>query len=775
MTNSIDYVYSGFHWGSVRVKRIDGQPTELQAAPFDANPSEISQGTLSALNAKCRITSPMVRKSFLAGDRSTPCHLRGREPFVKVSWEVANQLVCDELTRVRGQYGNEAIYAGSYGWASAGRFHHAPSHLRRFLNLFGGFTRSVNTYSYAAAEVILPHVIGPLPSFLRNHISWTDITENTDLVVAFGGLAAKNAQVDSGGVGSHDQQDDMRAAKAAKTQFVNVSPLKSDTIPELDAEWLAIKPGTDVALMLGLAHTLIVNNSYNQEFLQCYCTGFEPFRRYVLGLDDGCAKSAEWAACIVGIPAQEIARLALRMANSKTLITASWSLTRQQNGEHTYWMSVVLAAMLGQIGLPGRGIAFGLAAVNSVGNKQTSLDWASLPQGTNPVDAFIPVARISDMLLNPGGHFQYNGSEYSFPDIRLVYWVGGNPFHHHQDLNRLMRAWQRPETVIVHEQWWTSTAKNADIVLPANVALERSDLICSPRNPVVVAAQVAVESKGKALSDYDIFANLADGLGFRQAYTEGRTSEDWIKELYERSRHQAKLRDLALPTYDDLVKDGYYILPPTLPKPSTLENFRRDARKFPLSTPSGLIEVFSSTIAAFGYENHPGHPIWTDPDEWVGENAVQNYPLHLISNQPSNKLHSQMDHGPNSRSNKVAGHEPCYLNSVDAEKRGIKEGERVRIFNNLGSCISSVRISSDIRPGTIILPTGAWLDARYLNANDASQTCLHGNPNILTSDKPTSQLSQGPAAMTCRVEVESFNRNLPEIRAFCPPEIEQSG
>jgi biotin/methionine sulfoxide reductase len=119
--------------------------------------------------------------------------------------------------------------------------------------------------------------------------------------------------------------------------------------------------------------------------------------------------------------------------------------------------------MLGQIGLPGGGFAFGHGSMNGVGAPRIDLPAPELPTKINPAARAIPVARVADMLLGPRQPFEFNGRTDYYPDVRLVYWAGGNPFHHHQDLNRLRQAWQKPETVVVHESWWTATAKHADI------------------------------------------------------------------------------------------------------------------------------------------------------------------------------------------------------------------------------------------------------------------------------------------------------------------------
>ncbi|MDH3691055.1 MAG: molybdopterin-dependent oxidoreductase, partial [Gammaproteobacteria bacterium] len=447
---SSQYKMTATHWGAYRAEVRDGRVVAIHGVEGDPDPSPIAQGMLDTLDDPCRIGRPMVRRGFLERGCQSDRSQRGAEPFVALSWDEAEELVANELKRVCELHGNDAIFAGCYGWASAGRFHHAPSQVHRFLNCLGGYTRSVDTYSFAAGEVILPHVLGDLHRLLAHHTSWPSIIDHTDLVVAFGGLPLKNSQINAGGSGRHVQRDYMRAARAAGVGFVNISPVKGDVDDFLNAQWLAPVPNTDVAIMLGLAHTLVVEGLHDWQFLRSHCVGVDPFLEYLLGHDDGQPKDASWAAAISGLTAEIIRELARRMAGGRTMLSVSWSLTRQHHGEQPYWMAVTLAAMLGQIGLPGGGVGFGYAAVNSIGNQAGHLRWAALDQGVNPVESFIPVARIADMLLHPGTAFDYNGICHSYPEIRLVYWLGGNPFHHHQDINRLLRAWRRPETIIVH-------------------------------------------------------------------------------------------------------------------------------------------------------------------------------------------------------------------------------------------------------------------------------------------------------------------------------------
>ena len=160
--------------------------------------------------------------------------------------------------------------------------------------------------------------------------------------------------------------------------------------------------------------------------------------------------------------------------------------------------------------------------MNGYGNPVRRFPVPALKGLGNPAASDIPVARIADMMLRPGEDYDFDGRTQRYPDIRLVYWCGGNPFHHHQDLNRLRRAWERPETIVVNEIWWTPTAKLADIVLPATTTLERNDIGASSRDRYIMAMHQVVEPVGEARNDFDIFGGLAARLGIAAAFTEGR-------------------------------------------------------------------------------------------------------------------------------------------------------------------------------------------------------------------------------------------------------------
>ncbi|MBB6308849.1 molybdopterin-dependent oxidoreductase [Xanthobacter tagetidis] len=755
------------HWGIYRAAMADGRAIALDPFEGDPDPSPIAQSMLGALDHPCRILRPAVRRSFLERGAAATGAGRGAEPFVEVDWPQALDLVARELDRVRHDFGNSAIFGGSYGWASAGRFHHAQSQIHRFLNTIGGYTRSFSNYSHGAADVIVPHVVGERLGLHVEHTPWRLIAGHAELIVMFGGIGAKNAQVSSGGIVRHGVRAALRACREGGAELVSISPIRDDTAAEAEAEWMAPRPGTDVALMLALAHTLLVEDLCDTGFIERYTIGFERFGAYLVGRTDGVPKTAEWAQEITQVPAEDIRALARRMAAKRTFLMMSWSLQRADHGEQPYWMAIVLAAMLGQIGLPGGGYGFGFGSVNGIGNPIHDFAWPSLPQGDNPVPDFIPVARIADMLLDPGGSFDFNGRRLVYPDIRLVYWAGGNPFHHHQDLNRLLRAWRRPETVIVHESWWNGLARHADIVLPAATQLERNDVACSSRDRMISASHKVAEPAGEARADFAIFAAIAERLGAREAFTEGRDEEAWLRQLYGVARQRTAAKGLDLPDFDTFWREGIALLPEAEHSEPTLAAFRRDPAGNALRTPSGRIEIFSQSIAAFGYDDCPGHPAWIAPKEWLGAPEAERYPLHLISSQPATKLHSQYDLGAVAQAAKIKGREPVRIHPDDAAARGIGDGDIVRIFNGRGACLAAAVLSAELRPGVVQLATGAWFDPVEPGVEGVLEK--HGNPNVLTADRGTSRLGQGCAAHSCLVEMERFDGAAPPVTCFDPP------
>ena len=734
------------HWGAFEVTTEGGRIVGVSKFKEDPDPSGISSALPEAVHHRTRVARPSIRRGWLEGGSDRARQNRGNDTFVELPWDEALDIASVEIDRVQKTHGNSSIFGGSYGWASAGCFHHAPSQLHRFLNAFGGFVSSFGSYSTAAAQAIIPHVFGM--NFLKLMYAaqnmWPMIAANTQTLVMFGGINPKNSQVSMGGVTRHETSNWFKTFEGSGMRLLNISPQASDA-PQ-PSEWLPIIPGTDTALMLGLAHTLALEELLDREFLDRCTTGYERFEGYLLGKADGQAKTAAWAAGICGVPATTIQDLARQMAASRTLITVAWSLQRAQHGEQPYWMAATLAAMLGQIGLPGGGVGYGYGAIGGIGVPLKRLPRPSLSRGHNAVSDFIPVARIADMLLNPGQPYSFNGNQSSYPDIRLVYWCGGNPFHHHQDLNRLREAWKQPETVIVHEPWWTATAKHSDIVFPATTPYEREDIARSATDSFLFHMPELIPPLNDARDDYQIFSELAARLHIEEVFTEGRDADAWLRNLYQGFKRDSADQGVDLPDYDSLRASNWVELPINGAEHAHIpfEYFRADPDTAPLDTPSGRIEIFSETVDSFGYDDCPGHPVWRAPDEWLGAASVEQFPLHLVSPQPGDKLHSQLECAIADR----PGARPATatISAADAQQRGVETGEVIRIFNDRGACLARAYVSTDILQGVVSLSTGAWHDPR------SDGTDRQGNPNVLTRDLGTSRLGQGSTAHTTLVE-----------------------
>jgi biotin/methionine sulfoxide reductase len=430
-------------------------------------------------------------------------------------------------------------------------------------------------------------------------------------------------------------------------------------------------------------------------------------------------------------------------------------------------MGIALAALLGQIGLPGGGFGHGYGSMADVGAPRVPYPLPVFEQGRNPVRTYIPVAQITELLEHPGGTLDYDGRQLPLPDIRLVYWAGGNPFHHHQDLNRLRRALGRPDTIVVHDPFWTATARHADIVLPITTSLERDDVGCGRNDGYIIAMPRALEPFGEARDDYEVLTELAKRLDAWDDFTEGRTARDWVEFIYDRFQQRVAERGVEVPDFETFWAEGQAHLPASTDDHTLFDRYRTDPEGRKLATPSGRIELYSETIAGFGYDDCPGHPAWLEPEEWLGGERAQQFPLHLIANQPTPRLHGQLDAGKHSRATKVAGREPIRIHPDDASARGIADGDVVRVFNDRGSCLAGAVVTASVRPRVVNLSTGAWFDP--IDPSDPMSPCAHGNPNVLTADVGTSRLAQGSTGQHVLVDIERYEGDPPPVRAHAAP------
>ncbi|HXX39731.1 MAG TPA: molybdopterin guanine dinucleotide-containing S/N-oxide reductase [bacterium] len=771
------------HWGGFYARVRAGKFVEAVPYGFDPVPRGYLNQLPGWVYAANRVRAPMVRESFLAKRSGSDRTKRGADPFVRVSWDEAIKLVADELRRVKSQYGATAIYGGSYGWSSVGVIHKPTTALKRFLALNGGFVDDIGDYSTGAAQVILPHVLGTLEVYEQQTV-WPQILANTKLIVLWGADPLTTNAIDWV-VPDHLSYPYYMQAKQRGIKFIHINPVRTDSAETLGGQWIAPRPNTDPALMLGMAYVLIAEHRVNEAFLAKYAVGYDRLQSYVLGTGDNQPKTPDWAAKITGLPASAIVDLAHAISSQRTMLMSGWGPQRQHHGEQAPWMLVALAAMTGQFGSPGGGAGFSYhyssGGVPAAG--------APLPSGLglvrNPVSTAIPVARWVDMLLQPGSTIDFNGRKITYPDIKLVYWAGGNPFTHHQDVNRLITAWQRPETIIVNDAWWTPTAKFADIVLPAATTLERNDLDAGGfyADRYLVAMVKAIEPLGESRGDYDIFSDLAQELGFRAQYTEGRTDLQWVQWAYGNAKPPGGVpwfsgststgrATTKLPAFADFWKKGILVFQPPASSNQYVRyaTFIADPATNPLGTPSGKIELYSETIAKLAYADCPPHPSWLEPAEWLGSAKAAQYPFHLVSPHPPYRLHSQLDQTATQMTqHKGKGRQVVWINPADAASRGIHSGDIVRLYNGRGAVLASAEVTDRVRTQVVRLPEGGWYDPA--TPGGPGSLDKEGSPNTLTLDIGTSKLAQGNVAHTTLVQVEKYTGTLSAVTAYASPAV----
>ncbi|OAQ14784.1 trimethylamine N-oxide reductase I catalytic subunit [Bibersteinia trehalosi Y31] len=781
-------ILTAAHWGAINVTVENGVAVSSESAIASEIPNPLTTVVPDQIYSDARVRYPMVRKNYLAGNTDTS--LRGRDEWVRISWDDALDLVHRKLMENRQQYGDSAIFAGSYGWYSCGSLHASRTLLQRYMNLTGGFTGTTGDYSTGAVQVIMPHVLGGIEVY-EPQTSWQQVLEHTEILVLWGANPLTTLQI-SWTAAEPQGRDYLSKLKNSGKRVICLDPIRNETAKLLNAEWIPLHTATDVPLMLGIAYSLIQNDLHDCDFLTKYTVGFEKFKDYLLGKEDGIAKSAEWASHICGVPAQTIEQLARDFSAHRTMIIGSWGIQRQRHGEQAHWALAALCAMLGQIGQDGGGFVFnyrlmsgglsGLQAVRlgaisakvgeSLGQKEGQSAWLVQSSQIN-----FPVARIADALLNPHKTIDFNGRKITYPELKVVYWAGGNPFAHHQDTNLLVKAWHKPDTIIVNEINWTPTARMADIVLPVTTSYERNDLtmIGDYATKHIVPMKQVVEPQFEAKSDYWIFQQLAKRAGVESEFTENKNEMQWLAQFYETARQNAEKAGISMPAFEQFWADNKLVSFENQAETQTFQRFRQfrsDPMKNPLKTPSGKIEIFSETVAAMNYDDCLGHPTWFEPEEYKG-NTNADYPLALVTPHLPYRLHSQLAATSLRHQYAVNDREPVLIHPEDAAQRGIKSGDIVRLFNPRGQILCGAVVSDNIIKGTVAVHEGAWFDPQDLNT--AQVLCKNGNPNVLTRDEGTSKLAQGNSSNTTILQLEKYQAEAPEIQVLKAPHFIERG
>lgn len=775
-------VLTASHWGLFYAQVRQGRLTGVRPFEGDAAPSPNLSSIASLVYSPARIRTPMVRRTYLESGPASRLQ-RGADDYVAVSWEKALDLTAKAINHVYDDYGPSSVWGRSYGWKSSGSVNSSISLLQRMLNLRGGYLLTGNSYSTGAIGTIQPYAIGAKDPRATD---WSSILTHSERIVLWGCDPIITNDIDWNTT-LHETTPIWHSLKNHSCiRTVAVNPLKPHTLEETGGEWVAVKPGTDCAMMAAMMYVLVENKKVDESFVASCVSGWPQMLAYLDGTEDGIKKTPQWAQQQCGIAAEKIVELALDWASHRTMLMVGWGPQRARYGEQMPWMAVALACALGQVGLPGGGIGFNYHYCNGGFPPAKGPQLQDIPSFVQPVvpvrpwsgSRAVPVARMADVLAHPGKVIAWNGSRIQYPDIRLVFWSGGNPFAHHPNTFQLEKAWRCPETVIVVDSLWSATARHADIVLPSATFLEREDIsfIGSYVNDGIVRMKKAIDPIGKARSDYRIFSELASRIGVGEAFTEGRDEMGWIRKLYEDARERGILRGQTLPEFAEFEREGVLLYPRERNGEPFVAyaDFRADPQNHPLRTETGRFVLYSPKIAHLGYQDCPAHPTYMPPfaafgDDHAAEEALDETgeeSFELVAPKSGARLHSQLNPVTHCRS-ETSNREWCSLHPQDAARFGIADGDIVRVSNRRGSVLASAYVTPSVRPGVLVLHHGAWFDPQ--NVGDGERLDVHGNVNVLTPDDPTSALANGNIASTARVRVQKWEEKAPPVRVFQAP------
>jgi anaerobic dimethyl sulfoxide reductase subunit A len=670
---------------------------------------------------------------------------RGEGRFERITWDEALDTVAGELQRVKGTYGNSALFVpyGTGGYSQVTGSQTA----RRLMNLFGGCLGIYNSYSWAAINVATPTVYGTLQTGNQRQ-DWL----NSKYILMWGWNPAEMRD-------GTNSDFFIKLARQNGARVVCIDPRMSMSAVSLADEWTPIRPGTDTAMMSAMAYVMITEDIYDADFVRTHCVGFdktqmpegvegaESYTDYILGTLDGVPKTPAWAEPITTVPRETILRIAREYATIKPgVLYQGYGMQRRAYGEQVVRAGCVLAAITGNVGVAG-GWASGLGLQAPDGGPL----WNVFPVGENPVKDSIPVFLWSEAVLRGvemGPEDGVTGAEKLDNNIKLIYAVASNALiNQHANVNRSARILHDEslvEFIAVQDNFLTSTGRFADILLPACTQFETYGLQDGWKyGDEVILMPKLVEPFYETKSDYRICAEIAERLGIGEEYTQGKDERGWVGWAIEQYR---KTRFPDIPTLDEFEASniGAYSLSVTKPA-IAFEDFRVDPETHPLNTDSGKIEIFSKQLYDLGRpDDIPAVPKYIQEWESPFGPEAEKYPLQAFGHHTLHRVHSTHD---NVDWLEEAFPQRAFINPIDAQARGIEDGDAVRIFNDRGETVVPCRLTRRILPGVVNLPQGSWWTPDEIGVD------RRGSINVLTSERWT-PLAFGTAQHTIMVQVE---------------------
>ena len=614
--------------------------------------------------------------------------------------------------------------------------------INRLMNLLGGSLGYYGSYSTAEISWISPYMWGGSPA------SSTSAAADADLVLMFGSSPVETRQ---GGAGSH--HDWVRMRENTKGEVIIIDPRMSDSAMGHSAQWQPINPGTDAALCSAIAHELIVNDQVDHEFLDTYCVGFDEttmpesakgqnksYTDYIMGTGyDMVEKTPEWAAPICGISAERIRELADKIANAESMyVGQGWGSQRRSNGEMTAVSICMLPILTGNIGLPGTS--------TGLRESRSSVGLKSLPAGDNPVKTKISVFSMVDAIDHGTEMTEVadgvKGKEKLDTNIKFVWNYAGNCItNQNSDINHVhdvMVDDTKCEFVVGVDIVMCDSLKYSDIILPDMFRFEQDSMIDTGEDDayMICGSPCLEERKFERKTNYEWVSELAELMGVGEEFSEGKTEREWIDSLYEAAREEKP----ELPELEEFREMGVYTKKAEKPRIGC-EAFRADPEANPLKTPSGKIEIYSEALDQYIQTHEFADDDFVAPvpvyaTEWYGvETTTDEYPLVCSGFHYRGRLHSSWGFDEQL---KAANPQEAWINPVDAEERGIAQGDTIRVKNQFGEIELLAKVTGRTTPGVVCISQGAWHDADM----NGDRVDRGGSINTLTTLRP-SPLAKG--------------------------------
>ncbi len=752
-----------------------------------------------------RILYPLKRIDFEPnGERNI--QNRGYSGYVRISWDEALDIITSELKRIQKKYGYSAVLAQVDGHGESKTVHGPHGCSLKLLELMGGgYTiQTRNTDSWEGWVWGAKHVWGcePVGQMLPSNNVVPDIAQNGELLLYWG----CDAETTTWGWGGQTPSRLMYWFKELGLKSIFICPDLNYAAAIHADKWIPILPNTDAALQLAIAYVWITEDTYDKEYVKTHSVGFDKIKDYVLGKEDSIPKTPKWAEEITGVPSRIIKALAREWASkaTSTVHCNGGPYIRGPYSTEPARLEVVLLGMQG-LGKPGahqlKMIEWGQFGIQ---------EWIPLPRSEIMPDTHaayqgyvtykilkpsqvIPKTLIHEAILNPpiswysttsldepvnDQFVKYNHPEKGCSEIHMIWTDTPCLITCWNDGNSVIKAYRSPkiEFMLAQHPWFENDCLFADVILPANTLFEEedigSDVMCGDFRTIQYEEK-CIEPLGESKSDYEIVCTIAERLGLLDKYTGGKSISEWIKFGFDNSGVTKYIN------YEEFKEKGYFVVPtdPEWEKyPAGLRKFHDDPQNNPLTTPSGKLEFYSQRLAEKfpGDNERPPHPKWIPYGETHQESLqhprAKEFPMLVMSNHPRWGVHANHDDITWFREIKTCKlrgpdgyqYQPVWIHPIDATKRGIKDGDVVKIYNERGGVLAGAYVTERIMPGAVSIDHGAKYDPIIPGVLDRGGAIDTITPRNRTSKNATGMVCSGFLAEVERVNLDELRRKYPE-------------